>query len=321
MKISDYKNVGIIFNKDSGLINDDSLYRSIKSELGSNEKCILRFIDLEDSEELYEFYGGFKKICITELKKCDVVIVFGGDGTKNFVANMLIHYNIDIPILGISCGTMNVGKLTSICDNEFFMNNEYDIVNIDALSILVDEKYRYYAFHDIIVATTFVGNYKGKVTQLSAKKIISGEKREDTPTYIGDSRTRIYIKRCQGINTSFPISDKIGIIGIAELGKGLAANVLAGGADHPATLGDGAGVIMSPERYVWPSRTMDEFHMIEPVQSYVASFDYNDEVNIIKLKKEASFIIDGNALLVLDNQYCSITLKKDVVKILKLRKE
>lgn len=129
MKISDYKNVGIIFNKDSGLINDDSLYRSIKSELGSNEKCILRFIDLEDSEELYEFYGGFKKICITELKKCDVVIVFGGDGTKNFVANMLIHYNIDIPILGISCGTMNVGKLTSICDNEFFMNNEYDIIH------------------------------------------------------------------------------------------------------------------------------------------------------------------------------------------------
>lgn len=265
------------------MINGNSEYKHISRELENNKGCKLRLIVLEESKEHNVFYGGFKRLDIAELKKCDVAIVFGGDGTKNFVANLLIHYNIDIPILGISCGTMNVGKLTSLQYDKFFIDNEYEIVDINALSIIVDEKYQYYAFHDIIIATTFVGNYNGRITQLSAKKIINGEKMEDIPEYIGNNQTRIYINRKSGINTVFPINDKIGIIGIAELRKGLAANVLAGGADHPATLGVGAGVIMSPERFVWPSRTMDEFHRIEPVQSYFASFDYFDEVEISNL--------------------------------------
>lgn len=309
-------NIVIVVNKERGDLLQQETAKKLKDKLEA-QGVLVNIVDLTFENPNTRYYDSFPRIKPESIFHADGVIVLGGDGSKNYIANQMIHYNISIPMIGVTHGSHNVGKLNTAVLTDF---DEFEKMTerwVSGLKVQVDDSI-YYAFHDIIFASTFITGYEGKSTQLSAKLIMDGVRKIEAPKLIGDSETNIEVIRGDGSISKMPIFDPVGLISSAELGIYPKYMVISGAANHPINEGAQAGVIVSSERIVWPDRSLEEYTKAEPIITAFASYSNKDVLHIKGLNNDAYLIIDGNAVCPVGHRDIKISNKANAIKIKEL---
>lgn len=247
----------------------------------------------------------------------DGLIVLGGDGTKTYILNKLIADKINKPFIGVSSGTMNVGYTTafSIADEIPMQLSEF---NLDAVMSYCNDKSDKveYSFLESVVGNTFVTTCNNSVTQVSAEKFLqTGDKIRSIPQPIGNVDTNIHVKYMDSTKTvRLPSFSQISTLAVAPLSKELRARVLAGGANPSVCIGMPGGLIIADFPLIWADVTMSEILEVSPISSTFFPLNYEDEVNVSKIKN-GLLISDGNVVRKVDS--INFKLIKEVYKIYK----
>ncbi len=250
-----------------------------------------------------------------EAKKHKIIIVFGGDGTKTYILNRIIEDRIHPCFWGISCGTMNIGPYSTPID--LFLKPQIgksEKTKLNAIMSEINGK-KYYSFIDTVITTTCVTKVNGKVSQISAAKIMEGIRQQDIPAIVGNLNTKILVN----IGTSsiiIPPIDSTMSIGVALISKCLSANIMAGGADPAACIGYKWGVIVSDFPLTWADPTVQDMQQ-RAIKTHFLPLKDNDTVEIDNCVSGAYCVIDGNAVSPVKR--ISISYCKQIIEINKLK--
>ncbi len=94
-----------------------------------------------------------KKLLETTVKDCDLIIIFGGDGTFLGIARKACHLNI--PFVGINLGRL--GFLTDIRETELkeslqkILDGDYVTEERELIKVVVNDKFNSFALNDIVI--------------------------------------------------------------------------------------------------------------------------------------------------------------------------
>jgi hypothetical protein len=240
-------------------------------------------------------------------KNADIVIVVGGDGTKSHIINLMFESGRLQEFIGIAAGTMNVSLLNafSIDDNidfSFFKSRSVPCV----LTIINGKKTL--SMFDALFGTTCVATVDGLISQVSANKLLKGEKVFDNPTPIGNRKTEVKILKKSGNVIIFDKIVKIGTIGVSYLDRALSAKILAGGAETCACLGYIGGVIVAEFPLVWASVKPTDLEQWGTINSSFFPLEYGDTVTVKNLLLGSCFISDGNVIVEVDALNCEVSM-------------
>tara|TARA_B100001248_G_scaffold260996_1_gene250810 strand:- start:596 stop:1459 length:864 start_codon:yes stop_codon:yes gene_type:complete len=176
-----FKNIGIFIKKKSNQNIDIKSFDSMITSLSENKVDLF----IEESQD-YENDKILKLDKQSFVKKVDLIIVFGGDGTLLNSARQYLDH--EIPILGVNMG--NVGFLTDIAVDNFehaineIFNNEYIIEERNLVSATFGENHLF-GLNEIVIHS---GSYAQLMRyRLSVNDKIVYEQRSDglivaTPT-------------------------------------------------------------------------------------------------------------------------------------------
>lgn len=306
-------NVLVFVNKERGDMRQYEEAENIRKIL-QKQGFSVSISELSFMNPCINYYDSFPRVNINDLVSADVAVVLSGDGSKNYIANCIKRNNLSIPMIGVSMGSHNVGKLNTATVNDFNVFDSFINKKVSGLKIEVDGE-AYYAFHDIIFASTFVTGYNGKSSQLSAKEIMNGVKKQEPPKIIGDGNTSVSVIRKDNSITKMPHFESLGIISSAELASYPKYMVMSGAANLPINEGAQAGVIISSERLVWPDRTLEDYWKAEPIVTAFASYSNGDCLKISGLNEDAYLIIDGNAVCAVGNREITISSSNEAISV------
>lgn len=221
------------------------------------------------------------------------LFVFGGDGTHTHVLNLIAQSGIDIKFIGISCGTMNIGRYSNmLSDLEHF--DSLTLEKHDAIRCVTSDGRESFSCIDSVITTTCVARINGIITQLSARDILGGLKIQSKPEMIGNKETKIAILHQSDVKR-LPVTPEIYTISVAFLPSALKAQVMAGGADPAACANFLWGVIVSDFPLVWADATKKDIQK-KPILSVFYPLDVKDIVEINFLNPNAYLVNDGNAI-------------------------
>lgn len=284
----------VVYNEERKNLAEREMAKRIAEEI--KKQGLTTSIDAASfANPLCGYYDSFPRLSTKALTDADIVVVLGGDGTKNYVANQLIQQKNTALFIGIPIGTHNVGKLNTARASAVGQLTTYQKRELSAIKVTIGED-TYYAFHDVIFASTFVSGLNGKITQLSARAIMENKQIPEPPQFIGGHETTVCVMREDGRVTKMPLFEPLGLISSAELSAYPKYMVMSGAANHPINIGAQSGIILSGERLVWPDRTLNEYCCAEPILTAFASYSGKDIVYIAGLAENTYLILDGNAV-------------------------
>lgn len=142
-----FKKIALITRVDIGGSHVESIMKCAEKLL-QNRGCETVSLALppDDSDE------SRNKLEIT-VKNCDLIIIFGGDGTFLGIARKACHLNI--PFLGINLGRL--GFLTDIRETQleesllYILKGEYTTEERELIHVSIDNKFNSFAVNDVVI--------------------------------------------------------------------------------------------------------------------------------------------------------------------------
>jgi hypothetical protein len=311
--------IGIVLNPYSG-------DQKIKNQILDNLKNVLKDQKVYCTQFTYDYVSEFFKCNVVKkeiedksdinpsirsgmiLRKVDLLIVLGGDGTISDVVFGQRQANNLIPIIGIPCGTANAGPLMSFRSIEELKDfsiiggfPEY-ILGIDVYDS--ERKLMGTAFNDVVFSDCIVTTKGKKVEIVKAEEFIQGEKKSAEPSNIGKENTEIYINKTK-INPEHDIGQIIvAAVTNSEIFKGKAIT----GKLCWIPYSEKKAVMVISKQVIIKMPKQEDYNPSNPLVLSQYLFGSEDTLKIGKAK--GYLIIDGNPKLSMDKNECFLKLNR-----------
>ncbi len=217
------------------------------------------------------------------LQKVDALVVVGGDGTLADVAQVLVSSGSRLPIVGVGCGSTNVGRLiTCYASRASELDlSALDTWSADCLLASVNDEEVGLALNDVVISNTVVGTVDGRRRDLDAAERMQAKLVPAKPRPVGSSRTRV-TRIESGTQTLIAEGMTVAaiIVGFAEpqfLGK-----AVSGGVCLAAMAGLPAGCIVSDTPLVTVEMSAHALQKSLPIRS-----------RFVALGEQTLIVVDG----------------------------
>lgn len=145
--MNNFKKIALVSRNNVSNPSFESVIATAESVLKSNGcEAVILALPPNDSAET-------KNILEDAVKDCDLIIIFGGDGTFLGVARKACHLNI--PFVGINLGRL--GFLTDIRETELkeslqcILDGDYKSEERELIRVMIDNKVDIYALNDVVI--------------------------------------------------------------------------------------------------------------------------------------------------------------------------
>jgi len=288
--------LGVVVNPRAGKGVDQELVRRIVKKLNPDEvltgqedlgEFYLEKVEVVEVERSYDRYDTLRLVKALD-RRCDIIAVFGGDGTMSDSASAFPK----TPLLCIPMGTTNVSPL--MCDPNF---RELKEVEYDGLYVKGFERV---AFNDVVAGPTILATVEGKVVEVDALEFMRGKLKKGSPSkFYG--RVRVGERSIEGVYGNIFVS----MLDSRYLGKGI-----SGGASISAFVGFNCLVACISHTVVVASMSKESLQNLEPIKTETMSFD-DDAL----MYAETVISADGNPFAF--KEEVEIEFKKGIVRVLK----
>jgi NAD kinase len=226
----------------------------------------------------------------------DALVVGGGDGTLADVAQVSVETNSQVPILGIGCGSTNVGRLITLPADRA---SEFDLTRVetwspDCLLVSVNGARLGLAFNDIVIGYTVVGTIDGRRQDLDAYERMGGKLVAARARPAGGPQVRV-TRIDSGAETVVGEGLGVGtvIFGFAE--PRFVGKAIAGAVCLAALCGLPAGCLVCDKPLAVVDIAADALRTTSPIASRFVAFDEGMEIRIEGIEGSV-LCTDGNPL-------------------------
>lgn len=145
--MNNFKKVALVSRNNVSNPSFGSIIQTAENVLKENGcEFVLLSLPPNDSDEI-------KNMLENAVKDCDLIIIFGGDGTFLGIARKACHLNI--PFVGINLGRL--GFLTDIRETDLkaslqcILNGEYTTEERELIRVIIEDKVDSFALNDVVI--------------------------------------------------------------------------------------------------------------------------------------------------------------------------
>jgi len=234
--------------------------------------------------------------CALLREDVDALVVVGGDGTLADVAQVCLQNDSRVPIVGIGCGSTNVGRLITL---PVHRASEFDVARVetwnpDCLLASLNGTQLGLAFNDVVIGHTVVATIDGQRQDADAYERMQGKLVPGKPRLVGNSQTEV-TRVDSGMETLIAKGEGIGtvIFGFAE--PRFVGKAITGAVCLAALCAVPAGCLVCDRPLAMVDVTAAALRTAAPVASCFVAFDEAMEVKVEGIDG-AMLCADGNPL-------------------------
>lgn len=252
--------------------------------------------------------------CALVQENVDALVVVGGDGTLADVAQLCFDSGSRVPIVGIGCGSTNVGRLITLPAHRAseFDTARVEMWNPDCLLASVNGSQAGLAFNDIVIGYTVVGTIDRQRHDVDAYERMQGKLTLGKPRPAGSSQTKV-TRVDSGTETLVAEGESVGtvIFGFSE--PRFVGKAITGAVCLAALCGLPAGCLVCEKPLAIVDVTAGALRAASPVASTFVAIDEGMEVRVEGIEG-AVLCADGNPLHRLrDTDRVAVSVRRNAV--------
>ncbi len=237
-------------------------------------------------------------------RQVDLLVVVGGDGTLADVAFALASLpagQASPPILGIGCGSTNVGPLVACRapDVESLAIEDLETACVPAALVRYQGKLLGIGFNDCILGFTVLGTLDGVVRDLDAAAKMQGINRLGEPGPVGQAHSLVERLAADGTVEEVARGEWISSVAIGFSSPVYFGKAITGGVCLASYLGIPAGCLVTDSPMVRMETTRQEVLAMGSLRSQYISFDESMIIRVSGMRQGTAVCADGNPLLIL----------------------
>ncbi len=254
-----------------------------------------------------------------------VIVAIGGDGTLADVAAGIVGRPDAPAVCGIGSGSVSAGQLVTCTIADLGQLDRRRLEPRPTPALVATHRGKSaFAFNDVILGTTLVGTFEGRLRDLDAVAYLEGQRRPGRPRTIGQAGTVVTRTGGPGeldAEAAGMVITRGRLVGGVVVGFTSPAYVgkaVTGGVCLGSWVGWPAGCVVSDVPLARAELSSASVAVMRPVRSAYASLDVGYRLVIEGVRSNTVLLADGNPLAVLQQRdRVEVTVRPEALRVLR----